>query len=353
MTLRSKVRGKALLLVSSVALLLVTGYMPFAMADLNETNNLIALDSEDEGGRLPPPGGPPPPQEEGDFQGPGQPPVSDIRVQRRNRWAGDEGGPQGRRFRQFRAGGQGGPEEGSFFPRPQFRPGQGGEEDFPGRQFPGGPDEGPGGLRAGEFRGGQAGFNGMRPGGFRGQGGNFRGMQGGGGMHRPKLDLTPLGLTEDQKAKIEAMHEQTRNRVKELRKGMMQKQVQVRNLMFSPDATDVQIRAARKELRNLQDQVDESNFNDLLGIRAILTAEQKKRLPECMPGPNQTGSRFGGQPGDDRRPGGWQPQNAAGMGLQNGSRISDADDPNRANRREMRQLRQRFSSRTADESNRN
>jgi Spy/CpxP family protein refolding chaperone len=191
--------------------------------------------------------------------------------------------------------------------------GQGGEFPFrggdgPGRQFRGGGDGGPGGPG-----GGPGGFGGG-PGGpgaedmsfrRRGQGGFQPGMMqnfraGGAGMGRGQagfgghaLDLTPLSLSDEQKEKIKAMREQTRGRIKELRKGVNDKQNEMKALLFNPDASESQIRAARASLRKLQDQMDETNMNDLLSIRAMLTPEQKKRLPECMPGRNNTANGAG------------------------------------------------------------
>lgn len=110
-----------------------------------------------------------------------------------------------------------------------------------------------------------------------------RRMEGGLGGGHP-LDLTPLALSDQQKSKIQAMREQSKLKLKDLKKGLSEKQSNLRNLMFSPDASEAQIRAARREMRGLQDQMDETNLNDLLSIRGMLTPEQKKKLPECMPG---------------------------------------------------------------------
>lgn len=104
-----------------------------------------------------------------------------------------------------------------------------------------------------------------------------------GGPHRP-LDLTPLGLTEEQKTKIQQMREQSKAKMKDLHKTLIAKQVEIRNLIFSPEATDAQIRLARKNLLQTQTQIDDTNINDLLAIRGLLTPEQKKKLPECKPG---------------------------------------------------------------------
>lgn len=282
----------------------------------NSTSNkliLLAYDPEEEGGRLPPPGGGP-------------------------------GGPEGELQ-------SGGPADGQFprrqrrFPSGEFRGPDGGAGDgMPGRRFRGGgnPEEGGAFPPGGEGRGG---FGGRGPGqggrgGFRGPGG--QGMPGG-MQRRPAIDLTPLNLTEEQKTKIEGMRQQTRTKVKELRRGMMQKQAQMRNLMFSPDASEAQIRSAREELRAIQNQVDETNLNDLLGIRSLLTADQKKHLPECMPGRNsKIGTQWGAGGGAANGRGGFERP----AGARANESQSSIDSGIAQQRRELRrQMKQQFGSR--------
>lgn len=111
------------------------------------------------------------------------------------------------------------------------------------------------------------------------------GMGGFGNRSRNRqLDLTPLGLNQDQKARIAKLREQTKVKSREMRKSLMTKQLEMRKLIFDPTATEAQIRASRKSMRTAQDQLDEINLNDILSIRAMLTPDQKKKLPQCMPG---------------------------------------------------------------------
>ncbi|MBY0550132.1 MAG: Spy/CpxP family protein refolding chaperone [Candidatus Obscuribacterales bacterium] len=281
---------------------------------------VVAYDPEEEGGRLPPPGGGPG-APEGEFQ-PAGPPLDGQFPRRQRRFPNGE----------FR-GPDGGPGEG-----------------MPGRRFRGGGNSDEGGGPGVEGSGRPGGFGGRGQGGFPGgQGGRggFRGpgRQGmpGGMQRRPAIDLTPLNLTEEQKTKIEGMRQQTRTKVKELRRGMMQKQAQMRNLMFSPDASEAQIRSAREELRAIQNQVDETNLNDLLGIRSLLTAEQKKHLPECTPGRN---SRIGTQWGA----GGAAANGRGGFERTAGARVNESqssiDSGIAQERRELRrQMKQQFGSR--------
>ncbi len=208
------------------------------------------------------------------------------------------GGPDGQNARQQwrrkRRWMQGGPGEGN--------PGQGGEPGMlpGGGGFQSGGPGMPGGMR----RGGGGGFGGGMPGGMApggmGGGGFGAGMgKGNGRFHAGghRLDLTPLNLTEQQKSRIQSLHEQARGQAKDIRKRLALKQLKLRDLLFSPDATDAQILAARRDMRELQDKMDELNVKDMLAIRGVLTPEQKAKLPIIMPGRRETAGGPGGMPG--------------------------------------------------------
>ena len=92
------------------------------------------------------------------------------------------------------------------------------------------------------------------------------------------------------------MRQQPRLKVRDLHKEVLQRQSGLRKLIFDPDASEADIRSARSQLRQMQDQVDEANMNDLLAIRALLTAEQRKHLPDCLPSRRATGYGAPGQP---------------------------------------------------------
>ena len=138
----------------------------------------------------------------------------------------------------------------------------------------GGGGFGPGG--GGGFGPGGEGGRGMR-GAMRGDGGSMRGFAG------HKLDLTPLQLTDDQKSKIKEIRQVNRDRARDFRQTLIQKQQTLHQLIFSATATDSQIRSARHEVRKAQDSLEEVGLDDLLQIRALLTKEQRQRLPQIAP----------------------------------------------------------------------
>lgn len=244
-----------------------------------------------------------------------------IREYMQSNGAGEGDMPSARMKQRYRnAGGQ---RQGRGFGGPggDTADGPGGPAGGPGPGGFGGPGAGgpggPGGPGQGRF-GGQGGPGG--PGGFAGRFGGAGGEQfrkrfrearehggGGGGFGGRQLDLTPLGLNDDQKEKIKAMREQTKLKVKDIRKDLLTKQEEMRKLMFNPDASEAQIRAAASQARKLQGQMDDANMNDLLSIRGMLTPDQKKKLPDCAPGRKNSGAGgpvIGGGPGGFGGPGG-------------------------------------------------
>lgn len=138
------------------------------------------------------------------------------------------------------------------------------------------------GVGAGMGRNGRARF---MPDGPGQGGGGRRGFGGRGGFGGKRaLDLAPLNLTEDQKGKIQQMRSRTSTRARELRRQLLSGGQELRDMMFDPAASDEMIRAKGRELRRLHEQVEDIKIDDFLSIRSVLTAEQRKRLPEVKPG---------------------------------------------------------------------
>lgn len=102
-------------------------------------------------------------------------------------------------------------------------------------------------------------------------------------MANRQLDLTPLGLSPEQKSKIQQMRELSRPKARELQRTLVTKRAAMRDLIFNPTASEAQIRSTRNELRKTQEQLDDINLNEILHIRSLLTPEQRNKLPECKP----------------------------------------------------------------------
>ncbi|HEY9870842.1 MAG TPA: Spy/CpxP family protein refolding chaperone [Candidatus Obscuribacterales bacterium] len=160
--------------------------------------------------------------------------------------------------------------------------------------FPGGPGYGEE-VPAGQGRNLETGVPGAFPMGGPGRfapgrvpgAGRFRGRPAtpGAQMFGGPLDLTPLGLSEEQKDRIRQIRSQSAVKARELRRVLKLKRAEMKDLMFDPDASDAQIKARRQELRRLQDQLEDVILSDFLALRGVLTAEQRQRLPEVKPQP--------------------------------------------------------------------
>ncbi|MBP9094410.1 Spy/CpxP family protein refolding chaperone [bacterium] len=99
-----------------------------------------------------------------------------------------------------------------------------------------------------------------------------------GGMNRSPLDLSQLNLTDEQKARITEQRSKSKGPAKELQQAIKSKRMEMRDMMFDPAFSAEQIRAKRAELRKVQDQAEMLMLNDFLSMRAVLTAEQLRRL---------------------------------------------------------------------------
>ncbi|HEY9679509.1 MAG TPA: Spy/CpxP family protein refolding chaperone [Drouetiella sp.] len=131
---------------------------------------------------------------------------------------------------------------------------------------------------AGDAGGGAFGGGARR---FQAAGGGF----GGNLFGKKALDLTSLSLSPDQKQKIQDARRQVAPKTKEIRRQLVAKRAELRDMMFQPDMNDDLVRAKRKEVRQLQDKIEDLQLNDFLAIRSVLTPDQRQKLIDLKPGP--------------------------------------------------------------------
>ncbi len=110
------------------------------------------------------------------------------------------------------------------------------------------------------------------------------------------LNFQKLGLSDEQKNTIRDLRSKNAGKARELRTALRDGRTEMRQLLFSPDATEAQIKAKRRALRQMQDQMEEMQIDDFLSMRSVLTAEQRKRLPEIMPESDRQGKPPGPPP---------------------------------------------------------
>jgi Spy/CpxP family protein refolding chaperone len=94
------------------------------------------------------------------------------------------------------------------------------------------------------------------------------------------LDFSMLNLSDEQKAKISTIRGRNVARAKELRQQLSSKRAEMRDLMFSADATNEQVFAKRNEIKPLLEEAESLKLNDFLAMRAVFTPEQRKKWSE-------------------------------------------------------------------------
>jgi Spy/CpxP family protein refolding chaperone len=118
-----------------------------------------------------------------------------------------------------------------------------------------------------------------------------------GGLGHMSLDFSSLNLSEDQKSKIKAIRGRNAGYAKDLRQSLMTKAGEFRDLIFSETATNDQVTAKRDELKPLKDELENLRLSDFLAIRAVFTAEQRKKWAESKPPERKPHARGGGPGG--------------------------------------------------------
>ena len=87
--------------------------------------------------------------------------------------------------------------------------------------------------------------------------------------------LEKLNLTDDQKAKIEALQTANWKAIRPLREKMFDKAVELRKLWLQANPDKDKITAAQKELRAIRDDMQDKNTVMKLEIRKVLTPESR------------------------------------------------------------------------------
>jgi Spy/CpxP family protein refolding chaperone len=114
---------------------------------------------------------------------------------------------------------------------------------------------------------------------------------GGEGFGRMPLDFSMVNLSEDQKSKINTIRNRNVVRGKELKQQLMTKKGEMRDLMFSADATNEQILVKRNELKSLFEEAETLRMTDFLAMRSVLTPEQRKKWADSKPAENRPDGR--------------------------------------------------------------
>ncbi len=127
--------------------------------------------------------------------------------------------------------------------------------------------------------------------------------------------LERLNLTDDQKAKIEALQDEHYKATRSVREKMFDKAVELRRLWLQTNPDKGKISAAQKELRTLRNEMEDKRTNIRLEIHKVLTPEQKDKLANSPWGGRTGFGPRGGMRGDCGFGAGQGPGPCLGMGV--------------------------------------
>lgn len=123
--------------------------------------------------------------------------------------------------------------------------------------------------------------------------------------------LERLNLTDDQKAKVEALQGANDKATKPLREKIFDKSVELRKLWLQANPDKDKITAAQQELRTLRNEMEDKVTALRLEIRKVLTPEQNEKLANSGWG---RGHGFGPR-GGMRGRGEFGPGHGPGLGM--------------------------------------
>ncbi len=143
------------------------------------------------------------------------------------------------------------------------------------------------------------------------------------------IDFSVLNLTDEQKQKMQQMRSENAAKSRDLRKRFKESAARMRDLMFDGTAKDDQIRAQRDQVRQLREQLEDSQLEDFLGMRSLLTSEQRDKLKDVKL--SMFRSRDGGATDSVKRPAdalvGKNDKDAKDVGKDLGKDLAQASPP--------------------------
>jgi len=133
--------------------------------------------------------------------------------------------------------------------------------------------------------------------------------------YRSEAGFEKLNLTDDQKAKIEALQDANYKATKPVREKMFDKSVELRRLWLQANPDKGKITAAQKELRTLRDEMEDTVIALRLEIRKVLTPAQNEKLANSRWGRGPGFGPRGGMRGQGEFGPGRGPGPGLGMGM--------------------------------------
>jgi len=126
--------------------------------------------------------------------------------------------------------------------------------------------------------------------------GNEKGEGKGHGYHRDAV-WEKLNLSDEQKAKVEALQAANKKEVRPVREKLFDKSAELRKLWLQANPEKDKITAAQKEVRKLRDILEDKTTSLHLEIRKVLTPEQNEKLANSRCGKGMGHGPRGGMRG--------------------------------------------------------
>lgn len=91
------------------------------------------------------------------------------------------------------------------------------------------------------------------------------------------IDLTGIGLTSEQRTRIEALRREDQQKIAEVRSRIKAETQKLQELLQA-DASDDQLHSQYEQFAQRRQQMERLRFENLLRIRAVLTSEQRSQI---------------------------------------------------------------------------
>jgi Spy/CpxP family protein refolding chaperone len=96
----------------------------------------------------------------------------------------------------------------------------------------------------------------------------------------PRAHLKELGLSDQQRSRIEAIHDAQRRSAIETRKDLELARLDMQKLMRADDPDRRAIEAQIDRLSELRATMQKSHVNTMLDVRVVLTPQQRQKLEQ-------------------------------------------------------------------------
>lgn len=91
-----------------------------------------------------------------------------------------------------------------------------------------------------------------------------------------------LNLTAEQKQRMQAVRDRYKDQLSQRRQAVQQARQELANMMSGSTATATQMRDKHRQIMALRQQLEEVQFESMMAMREVLTAEQRSRLSQLM-----------------------------------------------------------------------